>query len=570
MDDLVLIHPPSVFDFRDRAQFRGPIADVIPSTDQFEMYPLGLTSIAAYLARNNYSVRIVNLGRRMVADPDFDAVAHLRRLRARAFGIDLHWLPHAQGALAVARLIRELHPEAKILIGGLSASYYSEELARDPVVDFVLRGDSTEEPCRQLLQALREGRSLDRVENLTWKAADGTVISNPLTYVPDDLDSVELPAYAHMVRSVFNHGHLADYLPYQGWWKQPLTVLLGSRGCALECAICGGSRSAYASICGRAAPAFRSPERLVEDVRTIRTFSRSPIFLVHDPRMGGARRAERFFELLRAERIPNELVLELFFPADRAFFEMVARSLPRWSLQLTLETQDERLRVVNGKFACPNEPIEETIALAFEHGCRTLDLFFTIGVPGQTFASALGIAEYCERLLTRFGGERRLRPFVGPVAPFLDPGSRAFEDPAMGYRSLSRSLADHAAALLEADWGRTLTYESDAMDRAEIVEATYAVTERINDLNLRFGLVAEPAHDAIASSLHAARDHVPTPFSAEADTQWMFAKDQMSWPGPRGIRPTPRLAWILLTGLIEELGRMAARAAGRYDTRIAG
>src|SRR6266568_3300491 len=74
--DLFLIHPPSVFDFRDREQFRGPIADVIPSGDQFEMFPIGITSIAAYLARNNYSVRIVNLARRMVAEGRFDAEAH--------------------------------------------------------------------------------------------------------------------------------------------------------------------------------------------------------------------------------------------------------------------------------------------------------------------------------------------------------------------------------------------------------------------------------------------------------------------------------------------------------------
>jgi hypothetical protein len=38
-----------------------------------------------------------------------------------------------------------------VLIGGLSASYYHEELVRLPFVDFVMRGDSTEEPVRQLI-----------------------------------------------------------------------------------------------------------------------------------------------------------------------------------------------------------------------------------------------------------------------------------------------------------------------------------------------------------------------------------------------------------------------------------
>ncbi|MBI2324560.1 MAG: TIGR04190 family B12-binding domain/radical SAM domain protein [Chloroflexi bacterium] len=567
MHDLILIHPPSVFDFRDRAQLRGPIADVIPSTDQFEMYPIGMTSIAAYLARNNYRVRIVNLARRMVADPGFDAVRHLGRLRSRVFGIDLHWLAHAQGALAVARLIRRLHPAARVLMGGLSASYYHEDLIRDPSVDLVLRGDSTEEPCRQLLQALREGRRLDTVANLTHKRADGTVVVNALSYVPADIDSFELPAYEHILRSVFGRDRLADALPYHGWLARPLTVLLSSRGCTLECTTCGGSRSAYRMICGRSQPAFRSPERMVADLRAIRSFSRAPVFVVHDPRIGGARRARRLFELLARERVQNELVFELFAPAGRGLFGALARSVERWSLQITIESQEERLRRINGKFACSNERIEETIALAFEHGCHSVDVFYMVGVPGQTYESALGIADHCERLLERFSPTRTLRPFVAPLAPFLDPGSRVFEDPSMGYRKQLGSLAEHEDALLEADWTRTLSFETDAMTRAQMVEATYAVTERMNDLNLRFGLITPTAHEAAARCLRAAREAVPMG-PEQRDAAWMFAKEEMSWSGTEGIRPTPRLAWTLLTGLVSEVAQAASRRRGVYDTHV--
>ncbi len=567
MHDLILVHPPSVFDFRDRAQLRGPIADVIPSTDQFEMYPIGMTSIAAYLARNNYRVRIVNLGRRMVADPRFDAERHLGRLRSRVFGIDLHWLAHAQGALAVARLIRRLHPEALVLMGGLSASYYHEDLIRDPSVDLVLRGDSTEEPCRQLLQALREGRPLDTVANLTHKRADGTIAVNALSYVPSDIDEFDLPAYEHILRTVFDLDRLADALPYHGWLARPLTVLLNSRGCTLECATCGGSWSAYRRICGRSRPAFRSPERMVADLRAIRSFSRAPVFVVHDPRIGGARRARRLFALLARERVPNELVFELFAPAGRGLFGAMAQSVDRWSLQLTIESQDERLRRINGKFACSNERIEETIDLAFEHGCRTVDVFYMVGVPGQTSESALGIADHAERLLQRYAPKWTLRPFVAPLAPFLDPGSRAFEDPSLGYRKRLGSLAEHEDALLEADWTRTLSFETDAMTREQMVEATYAVTERMNDINLRFGLISPAAHATAAQCLRSARELVPIG-PRHQDGAWMFAKEQMSWSGTEGIRPTRRLAWMLLTGLVSEVAQAASRRRGVYDTHV--
>ena len=42
------------------------------------------------------------------------------------------------------------------VLGGISSSYYHEELIRDPAVDFVLRGSATE-PC---LQALVEDGTL--------------------------------------------------------------------------------------------------------------------------------------------------------------------------------------------------------------------------------------------------------------------------------------------------------------------------------------------------------------------------------------------------------------------------
>ena len=128
---------------------QGPIADAVPSTEEFEMYPAGMTSIASYLAKNHYNVRIVNLAYRMLKDPHFDVEARIQALNSTVFGLDLHWLPHANGALAIAEMTKRLHPEGYILLGGLSSSYYHEELIRYPFVDFIIRGDSTEEPVRQ-------------------------------------------------------------------------------------------------------------------------------------------------------------------------------------------------------------------------------------------------------------------------------------------------------------------------------------------------------------------------------------------------------------------------------------
>jgi B12-binding domain/radical SAM domain protein len=572
--DLVLLHPPAVYDFRTRPAFLGPLADAVPSTAMFEMYPVGLTSLAAFLERNHYNVEIVNLAYRMLQDSRFDVGDHLRRMSAPVFGIDLHWLPHVQGALGIIELVKQLHPESRTLVGGLSASYYHEELVRYPFVDFVLRGDSTEEPARQLLQALRELRPLETVENLTWKKPDGAVVVNPLTFVPTNLDYVDVPAYRYLLRSMFKYRSLRNLVPHMEWLHYPVTLVLGARGCTENCAVCGGSRSAYRRICGRERPAFRSPEKLAADVATIASFSRAPIFMVHDPRMAGAQAAARLFSLLERMQPPNELVFELYYPADDAFFDAIARSVPTWSVEMTLESPDETLRRRNGKFPWSNAVVERTIERALAHNCGKLDVFFMTGLPGQRYEDALQIAAYGEHLLERFGASRRLHPFVAPLGPFLDPGSRAFEEPALGYTRFCRTLEDHRQAFLHDTWHKVLSYETSTMTRDEIVRATYEVAERLNDLKRRYELIDQRTFADVRLRLKLARYLVGQPDESDdvkslaaelANHRTMLGDDELKWPVTQRFRVGTTLLRSLAEGLAEEIRHTAARLAGRFD-----
>jgi B12-binding domain/radical SAM domain protein len=586
--DLLLLHAPSVYDFRSRLVMHGPIADAVPSTNEFEMYPIGLTSIASYLAANHYNVRIVNLAYLMLTDSGFDVGAYLARLRPRVFGIDLHWLPHAHGALAIAELVKRLHPGIPVLMGGLSASYYHEELARYPFVDFVLRGDSTEEPCRQLLAALRRRRPLDEVENLTWTDTSGQVRVNPLSFVPADLDYVDVPSYTYATAAVFKYASMTKMVPYQEWPHYPTTMLLNSRGCPLDCAVCGGSASAYARVVGRPAPAFRSPEKLIDDVKVIRGFSDAPVFMVHDPRVGGLDRARRFFDMLAAEKARNEFVFELFYPADDEFFELVARATASFSLEITIESPDEGLRSANGKFAYPNTALECTIASALSHGCRKLDLFFMVGIPGQRPQDAMATVTYCDQLVTRFGGDPRLQFYVAPLAPFLDPGSRAFEDPGFGYRKRFSTLEEHRQALAEPSWKQLLSYETDAMSAGQIVTTTYAVAHGLNELKHDRGLIDDATFKAVDASLRLAQQTLalidqasglaPAQRAAalavardrvdQANEASLCGTDELKWADAGRLAVRPRLFARLARALWAEFGHSWHRLIGSYDTAV--
>ena len=123
----------------------------------------------------------------------------------------------------------------------------------------------------------------------------------------------------------------------------------------------------------------------------------------------------------------------------------------------------EEIRRFSGKMYT-NAGIEQTIASALENGCKKFDLFFMIGLPHQTAEKALASVDYCQHLLQKFGN--RVNPFVSPLAPFIDPGSLAYEQSdKFGYKIFYRTLDEYRLALLQPSWKYTLGYETRWMSR---------------------------------------------------------------------------------------------------------
>jgi hypothetical protein len=135
--------------------------------------------------------------------------------------------------------------------------------------------------------------------------------------------------------------------------------------------------------------------------------------------------------------------------------------------------------------------VERTIESAFAAGCKRLDIYFMIGLPKQTRQSVMDTVAYCDELLHRYGRDGRLHLFVSALAPFLDPGSMAFEEPERhGYRILHHTLEEHRRALLSPSWKYVLNYETEWMTRGDIVLSTYEASLELNRIKLRHGLMS--------------------------------------------------------------------------------
>ncbi len=504
--DLILLHPPSIYKFRELPIFYGPISVAIPSSSLFENYPIGFLTMSEYLNSQGISVRIVNLAMKMLLDSSFDPENFIAKLRPIAFGIDLHWLPHVDGSLCLAEVVKRRHPDIPVIFGGLSATYYHQEIMRDyPFVDFVMCGDSTEEPLRLLMEVIKHGGDYGTVPNLVWRNDRGETMVNGISCRPANLDYVKFD-YTHFLKMAMKYRDPSGYLPFRNWLSNPVMAVFSSRGCYHDCAPCGGSESSFAKLCLRGKPAFRSPELLAKDIRDIARYTGAPIMVINDLLQAGEEYAGRFLLTMKKYRIENQLGFEFFHPPSGDFVRKVADSLINFNVEISPESHDPRVRKAFGK-AYDNAELESSIEAFMRSRCRRLDLFFMVGLPFQDYQSVMDTVEYCGELMHRYGGTNRLLPVIAPLAPFIDPGSRLFEEPELfGYRLFYRTLREHRQAMLMPTWKLRLNYETEWMTRDDIVRATYDGTMRLVELKAAHGVMDKGEAEKIKQHILMAKD----------------------------------------------------------------
>jgi radical SAM superfamily enzyme YgiQ (UPF0313 family) len=255
--DVVLIHPPTIYDFRKQPLFPGPLGPSVEKV-QFIKVPIGMICIANYLDRNGVKVIIDNIADRMVGSREFDVEKHIKNLEAGIYAIDLHWHHHAQGAIEIARLCKKLHPQSLVVLGGLTATYYHEEIIQKyDFIDAVIRGEG-EKALLAFAKEFKETGKVPQTANVTCRAEDGEIRVMPMMEGSADLDEFEYTRFdlIEPKTTIFNHD------------GETFGNLVTCRGCIYNCVTCGGSAYNYRKYFGLNKPAVRSPQKIVEDIKS--------------------------------------------------------------------------------------------------------------------------------------------------------------------------------------------------------------------------------------------------------------------------------------------------------------
>jgi len=244
---------------------------------------------------------------------------------------------------------------------------------------------------------------------------------------------------------------------------------------------------------------------VASDIEQISRFFKGPLFILGDIFQPGEGYAEKLLRLLRRKRLDNHMVLEFFDIPPIGNLKMLTDSIPHLNIQLSPETHDAKIRAAFGR-PYDNERMEQMLEELLKLGCHKFDLFFMIGLPYQDPDSVMETVEYIDFLLERFGKNKNLFPYISPLAPFLDPGSKVYENPErFGYKLLCHTLEEHRRALLGPSWKYMLNYQTKWMNRDQIVEVTYQSALKLNQVKHKHGLIKNGKFKDIESRIQKAQ-----------------------------------------------------------------
>ncbi len=485
--DLLLVHAPAIFDFRNRRDlyfpFLGTSGDV-PITPLYEYFPVGFRSLQRYLGDRDHDVKILNLSTLLLCYPELAIETVVRALDVPIVGIDLHWMVHVQGSLAVAEVIKRERPDLRVMFGGISSTYYADELIRYPFIDMVMRGYDTHVPVDMLLRARGDESALRGVPNLLWKDRGQQVVDNGYVHKPDTMacgiDWRTAP------RAAPSKGSFAirEYLSVQ------------NAGCAYNCGWCGGSREAFRRINHRKNTMIRKPQEQVRyEFESLRSMAGTDTY--HFYSVGAYNETNQGLENLISgvhDAGLKSVSYEQFHLTSRDTLRRMAEANKNTVITLSPESHDLRISKLAGRGTYTNEELEAWLGDALDAGISQIDIWYFIGMPEQDPASVAGTVEYCERLLHKFKGAR-VNPMVCPMIPFLDPASTFFEQPEHGYRVFFRTVEEHRRGMMNASLLNRMNYETRWLSRRELVDLGFRAVRDVMQIKAQTGMLPHPVVD---------------------------------------------------------------------------
>jgi anaerobic magnesium-protoporphyrin IX monomethyl ester cyclase len=359
------------------------------------MPPIGLASMASFLERVGVRVDIIDC----YARPDSDRLIkeYVRDNKPAFIGITCTTSSFFDG-VRIVKMAKEELPEIFAVFGGAHISALKTKILEDhECIDFTVIGEG-EQTISELIKS--QGRDVEKIEGIIYRAPDGSVIFNGYRKTRLVLDDLPFPAYEKLV------GYPEAYkLPIFNYPTSPNSSCISSRGCPYSCSYC--DRSVFMKSFR-----FNSAQYLYEHLKYLKErFGVRHINFYDDQFTFNRKRVEEFTSkvidnslgmtfncAVRAEHIDYELLKQM-------------KAAGCWMVSLGIETGDENLLSQHRQNA-NLEMLADKIRLIKKAGIRTKGLLM-MGLPGESEQSIKKSMDYVFSLPIDDFNLTKFTPFPG-------------------------------------------------------------------------------------------------------------------------------------------------------------
>ena len=187
--------------------------------------PTGLAYLSSYLKKAGIRSSVID-GSPMSWD---DLARTIAEKSPPVVGVTC-WTQERGQAFRTASIVKEILPDAKIILGGHHATAFPENMFIQAHADAVVIGEG-EESTLELTSALLEGRDLNEIKGIAYKK-DGKIIFTEQRDFIKDLDLIPYPDYDDF--------DLKNYLGIPDV-DGPAASIMTSRGCPHACVFCSAA-----------------------------------------------------------------------------------------------------------------------------------------------------------------------------------------------------------------------------------------------------------------------------------------------------------------------------------------
>lgn len=425
----ILLVSPAIFPKNNREKYHQLLLRM--SIHGGDSPPLGLECIASSAIEAGHQVEIIDL--RVESRTRLDFAREIKKSAPDIFGLYLTTF-NIREALQVAKVMKAIFPQTKIVVGGPHVGMYPKETLKHPEFDLALMGEAEHTFC-ELLSALSGARDFRQVNGIIYRE-DGEIRINGNAQTVENLDVLPFPA-----RSLLKGKYL-----YFGTFREPFTTMITSRGCPFNCAFC-------AKIPGSVRTRFVSAKRVVEEFLEIKKL--------------GYREVNVFDDLFTVDRqrvidicqgiIENELDISWSIRArtDCIDEEMLGylRKAGCYRIYFGIESgTDEILKLMNKK--TDTKKNMQAMELAHRFGFEIVS-YFILGFPGETVETMEATIEFAKKSPTDFASFNMFEPL---------PASKVHAD------MLASGMKDGWLDFLELKTKQMPVYHGD-LDRSEVERA---------------------------------------------------------------------------------------------------